>query len=474
MKKILFLASALMLVGQLSAQSAYFTVKFPDDRTVQGCGLPPTTVQDWPVISQTAFCPFGVGVAVKDQVFYASGTSCGKILRRYRLLYWCDYDPNWSSYNIVLNPPNTDVGPTVTATPQNHGYLEYTQVIKFSDGGAPKFLDCPPMNTPVVFCDYSTNDPAQYHQNHIDQCEAVVNLKTRVTDACSKANIMLSYRIWLDLDGNGYPETYRSSSDALAWPIETTQTADTLTGQIKFPPGVGLPYGSHMIEWIAMDNCGNQSICKYPFKVKDCGPPTLFCHHGLSVNIMETGMIGLWATDFLQKTFDNCTPTDQIKVRIRKKGAGTGLPTTTNVLFDCDDLGIQPVEIWAVDAAGNATFCETFVDVQDPLDACNPFTGGGSDDRQKAATSDPKTTFFPAQPNPTDGLCALTFELSTGGEVALTLTDATGRLLETSRQFFGKGRHEIALDLARWQGTGLVLARLETAGGTATQKILVR
>jgi len=87
-------------------------------------------------------------------------------------------------------------------------------------------------------------------------------------------------------------------------------------------------------------------------------------------------MITLWASDFLQYTEDNCTPTGQIKIGIRKCGTGTGFPLDgngnpiTQVNFLCSELGTQCVELWAIDAQGNADYCETYVIVQDNLGSC--------------------------------------------------------------------------------------------------------
>ena len=111
--------------------------------------------------------------------------------------------------------------------------------------------------------------------------------------------------------------------------------------------------------------------------MKDCKAPTVVCLNGLSVNIMPTGMIQLYASDFLQYTDDNCTPTGQLKIGIRKCGTGTGFPIdpatglpVTNVVFTCTELGTQCVELWSIDAAGNADYCETYVIVQDNNNNC--------------------------------------------------------------------------------------------------------
>lgn len=352
--------------------NTYYTVKFPDDKTVYGCGVTADTT--WPVITQMGNCNFNVGVSVKDQKFNTNSTGgCYKVLRTWKLLYWCDYDPNWPAPYYIPNPSNTDVGPTVMGNTDNHGYLQYTQIIKVIDTDPPVFINCPV--DPITFCDLTNNDPTQYHSGWTDYCEGPVNLTAKVKDACSGTDIMISYRLFLDLDNNGSMETYITSSSPSAWPIVTTFQGDTVCAKIDFPTGFGLPYGTHKIEWIANDNCGNQTICKYSFIVKDCKPPTIVCMNGLSINIMQTGMITLWDTDFLQYAYDNCTPDNQIKFAIRKAGTGTGFPQGNHsVTFDCTELGKQYVEVWVEDAYGNADYCLTYVIVQDNIGACPPST----------------------------------------------------------------------------------------------------
>ena len=112
------------------------------------------------------------------------------------------------------------------------------------------------------------------------------------------------------------------------------------------------------------------------FEVKDCKPPTLVCYNGLSTNIMVTGMAPIWASDFLQYGDDNCTPAGKLKYSIRKAGTGTGFPVDgqgnpiTGLTFSCQELGDQSVELWAMDLAGNASYCTTFINVQDNDGVC--------------------------------------------------------------------------------------------------------
>ena len=133
-----------------------------------------------------------------------------------------------------------------------------------------------------------------------------------------------------------------------------------------------IPLGKHKIKWFVEDNCGNETEWESPWNLRDCKAPTVVCLNGLSVNIMPTGMITIWGSDFLQYGEDNCTPADQLVYSIRKSGTGTGFPVDANgnpipgVTFTCAELGTQYVELWAKDKANNASYCETYVIVQDP------------------------------------------------------------------------------------------------------------
>lgn len=347
------------------AQTNYYTVKFPDDKTYIGCNA--STTIDYPVITQYS-CNTNVGVSRYDEVFATNEPgSCYKILRRWRLLYWCDYNPNTMQPTVIPNPTNSDVGATAIGNAANHGYLEYTQIIKVRDDNPPVFTSCPA--SPVVFCDYTNNNTALYGNT----CEGPVELTTEATDACSGTDIAFTYRLFLDLDGNGSMETYIYSGGPNSWPVEKTLDSNKVKARIAFPANYQLPYGNHKVEWVANDNCGNEAICKYEFIVKDCKNPTVVCMNGLSVNIMQTGMISLDDTDFIQFLQDNCTPANALQIGIRKANTGTGFPANSHTVnFDCTEIGTQPLEVWVKDAGGNADFCLTYVIIQDNSNTCAP------------------------------------------------------------------------------------------------------
>ncbi len=330
---------------------------------------------------------------------------------------------------VVKVLPN-DASPTNYSTfwNKNANCYEYKQIIKVIDQQAP-VMTCP--SSPVEVCDITKNNPQLWHENYwfdqknqsTDLCEGVTDLSISATDACSGSNLSIRYLLFLDTDGNGTMETVISSTNPPAagtvnfnnlntpnfaggtpqqfderavlanqkykFAIQTNVNGLNLSASVRWntPSSPAtfvlpeLPYGTHKIKWIASDGCGNESVCEYTFTVKDCAAPSVVCQHGLSVNIMPTGMIMLFASDFLVHAEDNCTPTDNMEFAIRKcASGGTGFPVDINgnpiikLTFDCTEVGLQCVELWARDASGNADFCESYIIIQDNAHNC----GAGS------------------------------------------------------------------------------------------------
>ncbi|MFN7300130.1 MAG: hypothetical protein ACK5U7_01510, partial [Bacteroidota bacterium] len=303
----------------------------------------------------------------------------------------------------------------------------YKQIIKVIDGQDPVVLTAPPSQ----YCDETTNDgtlwSAAYWQdpaiNSQDLSEGAANLEVTATDACSGGNIRFKYLLFMDLDADGVKETVVNSNllqynnvqfnnantpnylggEARAFdfrPVPANQkwgfgiqmdpvNGGTRTARVVWVNQLGqtttpqLPYGSYEIRWIIEDGCGNETTASYDASMQDCKKPTVVCVNGLSANLMNVngGMVSLWASDFLLYTEDNYTPSNQLTIAIRRSGTGTGFPTNANgtpqteVQFTCADLGTQLVELWSMDAAGNADYCETYVLVQDNAGICGPVAG---------------------------------------------------------------------------------------------------
>ena len=122
--------------------------------------------------------------------------------------------------------------------------------------------------------------------------------------------------------------------------------------------------GTYTVTYTAMDNCGNSNACQVSFEVEDCKKPTPYCKNGLVIELMQTGEVDVWSSDFDAGSFDNCTAQGDLSISFSED------EDDTQIIFNCDHVGQQNVQIWVTDEAGNNDFCNTFVIVEDNMGAC--------------------------------------------------------------------------------------------------------
>jgi hypothetical protein len=119
----------------------------------------------------------------------------------------------------------------------------------------------------------------------------------------------------------------------------------------------------------------------------DTIPPVVTCINGFSAPVItSSSTTAVAVSSLIQSASDNTTPTNQLKYGIRKTGTGTGFPYAPNnpqegvdsLQFTCQDIptwatsDLEYVEVWAKDAAGNTSKCETFIQISASLCVCAP------------------------------------------------------------------------------------------------------
>lgn len=197
------------------------------------------------------------------------------------------------------------------------GYIEYEQIIKVIDNVAPTFPNGCAVDDVCI-----TNN----------SCGGTVNLPTPDTQDCS-GDVMVS--------------------------VDDTD----LPGNNGFGPYNNVAPGTYTVTYSAMDNCGNSNACQYTFTVADCKKPTPYCKNGIIIELMQTGEVEIWATDLDDGSFDNCPGGVEISF--------SDDTSDKSKTFTCDEVGQQNIQIWVTDASGNQDYCNTFVVVQDNMDACD-------------------------------------------------------------------------------------------------------
>ena len=368
---------------------------------VEGCGAntsPDVTGRPKIVNGADDACTL-IAIQNFDEVFTIEPDACYKILRKWVVIDWCQYDPN-------IDP--------------RKGRWEFTQVIKVRD-----------TKKPEVTCNVGACEPAVLN-NQIGKCVGHIKLTATAFDSCTPAD-WLAYDYKIDANADGTVDytvgslTRRQFASGEKPQIHNNPNADDPNN--PFDASGVYPIGTHRITWYVEDGCGNIGTCSTLFEVKDCKAPTPYCLPGIiTVPMPVSGCIDIWAKDLDFNSFDNCTPKNRLKFYFE------GDRNKPSIRVCCDDfvkakvndeLRIS-VQVWVEDEEGNRDYCVTTVIVQDNQNIC-PNTGNLGTVTGELKTEDGRTA------------AAATVDLLKSGQIAdsrVTLSDGkfAFRDLELNKQ----------------------------------------
>lgn len=173
-----------------------------------------------------------------DEIFTIEPDACYKILRKWVVIDWCQYDPN--------------VNPEV-------GRWEFTQVIKVRD-----------QVKPIVTCNVGICEPAVLN-TQLGTCVGHIRLTVTATDSCTPNDWLLTeYKI--DAFNNGTYDfnvgklTRKELSQGVIPSIHNNPFADNPNN--PFDASGTYPIGVHKICWYVEDGCGNIGQCCTLLKLK--------------------------------------------------------------------------------------------------------------------------------------------------------------------------------------------------------------
>ena len=295
-------------------QESDYVINFPADAAF-ACGEP----VDAPVLTTSNQGCDLLAVSMTDEYFTVGNNgTCDKLVRTWEVLNWCV--PN----GLEINIPHNENGVSVDSDDYSTGVHRYTyqQIIKITDDVAPTAA----YTGDTDFCSLSTTDCGS----------AAVNLPINVADACS---VDVTIEWTLDAFRDGQPDATGTGTFAGIYPT-----------------------GMHRLTYLVTDACGNATELVIDFEIKDCIKPVAYCEDGLVVEIMQTGMITVWASDFNAGSFDNCSTdlTFSFSTDV----------TDTQRTFDCGDVGFIDLNMYITDEAGNQDFCNVIMELQDNMNAC--------------------------------------------------------------------------------------------------------
>lgn len=269
-----------------------------------------------------------------------------------------------------MDCPDQNLDPSITGQPVaiNPGdcsFIAHTyndQVFNFVDGVCFKVLRT---WTVIDWCQYDSNNPTPNVDPGIWQHVQVIkindnsapnpvaeNVAFGITANCSVGGTVsvdggddcgtLSYSY--SIDGGNFVSTGSNNFFFNNWTI-----------------------GTYTVTWNVEDACGNAGSTSQTVTVTDDKDPTPYCQSSITTVLMEsTGTVAIWAVDYDLGSEDNCP--GNLTFSFNQAG------TQPSLTFNCDDLGVQQLQMWVIDASGNADFCTVEIDIQDNNGVC----GNGS------------------------------------------------------------------------------------------------
>ncbi|MBK7244875.1 MAG: HYR domain-containing protein [Saprospiraceae bacterium] len=283
-----------------------------------------------------------------DEIFTIEPDACFKVLRKWVVIDWCQYDPFIDA---------------------NFGRWEALQVIKVRD-----------QDKPVVTCEVGPCEPAVIDPT-LKVCVGHISLTATATDNCTPIDwLFWEYKIDAYNDGKGIHGGWDYRVGTLTQrqynagdTVEYSHNPFADDRHNPFNASGTYPIGIHKIRWNVEDGCGNTGVCETLFEIKDCKAPTPYCLTGIiTVPMPSSGCVDIWAKDLDHGSYDNCTPKDKLKIYF------DGDENKPSLTICCDDFVnakvndelIINVEMWVEDEEGNKDYCKTIIVVQDNDSIC--------------------------------------------------------------------------------------------------------
>ena len=309
----------------------------------------PTPSKD-DIVIQSGTCD-QLGVEVEVQSFVGSQGACKKYEVTYHIINWCLYEAGMEPVAIDrVDNHKGEVEEEVMVAAEDYpdaAYLTYTRYINLVDNIAPEL----------------TIDVPNLCINGADPCHETVTWKAWASDCVHEEDLTVTATVYeTDADGN----ILATVASEVAYNFnDGTWNISANVENKKY----------YVAEYWAADNCGNSGGAKVgPDRAWDCKQPTPYAISGISVSLMRTGMVEVWASDFDNGSFDNCD--GDVELRVVKAGdepittSAEASALSSSIIFDCTTLGTQFVELYVIDDEGNYDFVTTYAIVQDHLEAC--------------------------------------------------------------------------------------------------------
>ena len=248
------------------------TIEFPEDMLIN-CLKDDTGEPDW----EDAICNL-VGFSLESDTFNIESNACLQIINEWTVIDWCRHNPL-----------------------TGEGAFTHTQIIEVNDDEIPSIIT-EEFKEVIIPIDCATKG-------------SFISAVADDTGICTSP--WLGWRVEIDMDDDLTIDYVYDSSffpslpNGEPNPFALEKTSSGYEQLIILPDGLMASKKRHRVIWFVDDGCRNrQQIITY-FTLVDAKAPTPLCLN-LGSAVMQNGELEIWAIDFDQKSFDNCTAEEDL------------------------------------------------------------------------------------------------------------------------------------------------------------------
>ncbi|MBK8699867.1 MAG: hypothetical protein IPN29_10160 [Saprospiraceae bacterium] len=285
-------------------------IVFPPNIDLDGCRaeIANPDITGRPAFTNTSCA--NVAATKEDQVFTFTDGACVKIIRKWTVIDWCQFDATtgegiWTRLQVIKL--SNQIKPVI------HTICKDTSLCVFNDNcGSGQFTWQP-----------------------------------FVSDDCAPDSLLI-YHWKIDLYNDGQHDVEGTTKKVIAQ----------------------LPLGKHNLVYIVRDQCGNETTCSFFVTAVDCKKPTPYCIGSLTSVIMpSTGNLSIHAKSFNLDSYDNCTPASQLVFSFsNSKTDSIRIFTCADITNGINDT--INLNMWVTDLDGNQEYCQVDFILSDNNDAC--------------------------------------------------------------------------------------------------------
>ncbi len=310
---------------------------------------------------------------VSDTLDVPNSGGCSKIINRWTIIDWCNYDANSSgSDNPISNNFEAvqdwcaDEGciatqengiyfrykrtinseGVATAAIARDGYYTYDQVIKIIDTESPEI------------------DPSVTVERDLigSECNGSITITKHAEDRGCISRLTWDVTI-INSFGDIVAE-HRAFGSDLVWNVEN------------------IAAGKYSVRYNIHDGCNNIAYGEDTYIVRDNRAPTPYCISGVSTAVMRgEGRITIWASDFDLGANDNCDDRSKLRFTFTDTAPSEDpdfdeSTRSSSLIYTCEDLertGLSVIElqVYVWDTNDNRDFCTVSLRIDDNGSHCD-------------------------------------------------------------------------------------------------------